>query len=307
VLPARNDEGIESIVINTLVRPAVPTDHQQLSNLIFFESRLHRHLDWRSPLEWLGSPFYWALEEDGHITAALACPTEREHIAWVRLFVYSGRWSAESAWNMIWGTAREDIARAGGAQVAAIAIQPWFQDVLTGSGFESHQQIVMLEWRLQSSTALAGAASLKRTHIQDGIRIRRMTEADLPQVEKTDVSSFDPLWQNPLETIRRAFSQALYATVAENEQGIIGYQLSTGGGQRAHLARLAVHPDVQGKGAGRALLNDLFRYITYAGISRLSVNTQSDNRASLNLYQRTGFLRTGEEYPVYTFHVPVSS
>ena len=284
-------------MINTLVRPAGAKDHQQLSNLIFFESRLHRHLDWRSPLEWLGAPFYWALEEDGQITAALACPTERDRIAWVRLFVYTGRWSAESAWNLIWATARQEIARAGGAKVAAIAIQPWFQDVLAGSGFGNHQQIVMLEWRYQPSFASTSPRGA------NGLRIRRMTEADLPEVEKTDAASFDPLWQNPLETIRKAFSQALYATVVDSEQGIIGYQLSTGGGQRAHLARLAVHPAAQGKGAGRALLHDLFRYIAYAGISRLSVNTQNDNQASLNLYQRMGFLRTGEEYPVYTFDV----
>jgi len=284
-------------VINTLVRPADPRDHQQLSNLIFFESRLHRHLDWRSPLEWLGAPFYWALEEDGQITAALACPTERDRIAWVRLFVYTGRWSAESAWSVIWAAARQEIAQAGGASVAAIAIQPWFQDVLAGSDFENRQQIVMLEWRYQPSFASTTPRG------PDGIRIRRMTEADLPDVEQTDAASFDPLWQNPLETIRKAYGQALYATVAVNENGILGYQLSTGGGQRAHLARLAVHPAVQGKGAGRALLSDLFRYITYAGISRLSVNTQSDNQASLSLYQRMGFVRTGEEYPVYTFEV----
>ena len=287
-------------MINTLVRPAGLKDQQQLSNLIFFESRLHRHLDWRSPLEWLGAPFYWALEENGQITAALACPTERDGIAWVRLFVYTGRWSAENAWSMIWATAREEIAQAGGATVAAIAIQPWFQEVLAGNGFENRQQIVMLEWRHQPSFI---AGSLQD---ENGVSIRRMTDADLPEVEKTDAASFDPLWQNPLETIRKAFGQALYATVAENEKGIIGYQLSTGGGQRAHLARLAVHPAVQGKGAGRALLSDLFRYIHHAGISRLSVNTQSDNQASLSLYQRTGFLRTGEEYPVYTFNVPAS-
>ena len=284
-------------MINTLVRPADAKDHQQLSNLIFFESRLHRHLDWRSPLEWLGAPFYWALEEDGQITAALACPTERDRIAWVRLFVYTGRWSAESAWNIIWTAARQEIVQAGGATVAAIAIQPWFQEVLAGSGFENRQQIVMLEWRYQPSFASTSPRG------PDGIRIRHMTEADLPEVETTDAASFDALWQNPLETIRKAFGQALYATVAENEHGILGYQLSTGGGQRAHLARLAVHPAAQGQGAGRALLSDLFRYITYAGISRLSVNTQSDNQASLSLYQRMGFVRTGEEYPVYTSEV----
>ena len=284
-------------MINTFVRPADLSDQQQLSNLIFFENRLHRHLDWRSPLEWLGAPFYWALDDGGQITAALACPPEREGIAWVRLFVYSGRWSAENAWTMLWQTARQEIARAGGAKVAAIAIQPWFQNLLTESGFENRQQIVLLEWRYQPT-------AVRET---PGIRIRKMTEADLPEVEKTDSASFDPLWQNPLETLRRAYAQALYATVAENENGIIGYQISTGGGQRAHLARLAVHPVVQGKGAGRALLNDLFVFLTYMGISRLSVNTQSDNQASLSLYQRTGFVRTGEQYPVYTFDISAYS
>jgi len=281
-------------VINTFVRPADLSDHQQLSNLIFFENRLHRHLDWRSPLEWLGAPFYWALDDGGQITAALACPPEREGIAWVRLFVYSGRWTAENAWGMLWPAAREEIGRAGGAKVAAIAIQPWFQNLLAASGFENRQQIVLLEWRYQPTAARETA----------GIRIRKLTELDLPEVEKTDAASFDPLWQNPLETLRRAYAQALYATVAENENRIIGYQISTGGGQRAHLARLAVHPVVQGKGAGRALLNDLFMFLTHMGISRLSVNTQSDNQASLNLYQRMGFVRTGEQYPVYTFDIP---
>ena len=284
-------------MINTFVRPADLNDHQQLSNLIFFENRLHRHLDWRSPLEWLGAPFYWALDDGGQIMAALACPTEKEGIAWVRLFVYSGHWSGENAWDMLWLTAKDEIAHAGGARVAAIAIQPWFQNLLAASGFENRQQIILLEWRYQLSAAREAS----------GIRIRKMTEADLPEVEKTDTASFDPLWQNPLDTLRRAYDQALYATVAENENGIIGYQISTGGGQRAHLARLAVHPVVQGKGAGRALLSDLFTFLTYMGVSRLSVNTQSDNQASLSLYQRMGFVRTGEQYPVYTFDIPAYS
>jgi ribosomal-protein-alanine N-acetyltransferase len=283
-------------VINTLVRPAELRDHQQLSNLVFFETRLHRHLDWRSPLEWLGAPFYWALEEGGQITAALACPEEVSGIAWVRLFVYTGRWSAEKAWDLLWSAARPEIERAGGARVAAIAIQPWFQNLLLASGFENRQQIVLLEWRNQPS------AAVERETV--GVRIRKMTKADLPEVAKTDAASFDPLWQNPLETLQRAFAQALYVTVAENENGIVGYQLSTGGGQRAHLARLAVHPSAQGKGVARSLLRDLFTYLTYLGIPRLSVNTQSDNQTSLSLYQRMGFVRTGEEYPVYTFDIP---
>ena len=277
-----------------MVRPADINDHQQLSNLIFFETRLHRHLDWRTPLEWLGAPFYWALEEGRQITAALACPIEAMGIAWVRLFVYAGRWSAENAWNMLWDTAKNEIARAGGAKVAVIAMQNWFPPILTASGFENRQNIVMLEWQYQPWASREA----------DGIRIRKMEEADLRAVEIVDAASFPPLWQNPLETLRRAYAQSLIATVAENEHGIIGYQLSTGGRVRAHLARLAVHPSMQGRGISRALVGDLFARLNQFGIPSLSVNTQSDNAVSLSLYKKMGFLRTGEQYPVYTFDVP---
>jgi ribosomal protein S18 acetylase RimI-like enzyme len=283
-------------VINTLVRPADINDHQQLSNLIFFETRLHRHLDWRSPLEWLGAPFYWALDEGGQITAALACPAETAGIAWVRLFVYASHWSAQNAWQILWSTAKYEIARAGGATVAAICMQPWFQTVLAGNGFINRQQIVMLEWQYQPSVAREA----------EDIRIRKMTEIDLPQVEEIDAASFDPLWQNPLGTLQRAFSQALFATVAEDERRVVGYQITTGGRQRAHLARLAVHPSMQRRGAGKTLLNGLLRTLTQNGIFRLTVNTQSDNVTSLNLYQKMGFVRTGEQYPVFTFNVPAS-
>jgi [ribosomal protein S18]-alanine N-acetyltransferase len=283
-------------VINTLVRPADINDHQQLSGLLFLETHLHRHLDWRSPLEWLGAPFYWALEENKRITAALACPCEIKGIAWVRLFVYADHWSAENAWNVLWSTAKYELAREGGATVAAIAMRPWFQNLLAANGFVNRQQIVMLEWQFQPWAAREA----------EGIRVRKMTEADLPQVEKTDQAAFDPLWQNPLETLQRAFSQALFATVAEDEKRIVGYQITTGGGQRAHLARLAVHPSVRGRGVGKALLSDLFGILTHNGIPRLTVNTQSDNVTSLNLYQKMGFIRMGEQYPVYTFDVPAS-
>ena len=284
-------------MVTALVRPARPEDHQKLSNLIFFETRLHRHLDWRAPLDWLGEPFFWALDDSRQITAALACPLEIEGIAWVRLFVYSGNWSAENAWMLLWKTAQAEISQAGGARVAVIAMQSWFQQVLAASGFENRQRIVMLEWQYQPWV---------RREAQ-GIRLRQMTEADLPEVARVDHEAFDPLWRNSLETLRRAFSQSLLATVAETESGIIGYQLSTGGSHRAHLARLAVSPSMQGRGIGQTLVSDLFTALVNNGVYKLSVNTQSNNQTSLRLYQRMGFLRTGEQYPVYTCQVPANT
>jgi ribosomal protein S18 acetylase RimI-like enzyme len=281
-------------VINTLVRLADSKDHQQISNLIFFETRLHRHLDWRSPLDWLGNPFYWALDEGKRISAAMACPIEAERIAWIRLFVYSGGWSAENAWNLLWSAAKEDVSHAGGATVAAIAMQPWFQTVLAENGFENRQRIVMLEWRYQP---WAGSEA-------HGVRIRTMTDADLSEVETLDAASFHPLWHNPLETLRRAFKQSLFATVAEKDGRVIGYQFTTGTRGHAHLARLAIHPTVQKQNIGTGMLSDLFMKLTQSGIVKLSVNTQDDNLVSLGLYQKLGFVRTGEQYPVFTYDVP---
>jgi len=284
-------------VINTQVRPADLKDHQRLSNLIFFETRSHRHLDWRAPLEWLGDKYFWMVENGTQVTAALACPEETKGIAWVRLFVHSGAWSPENAWTLLWESAREDIARAGGANVAAIVQHSWFRKVLESAGFESRQSIVMLEWADQS----------REQHEAGGVRIHTMTEADLPDVVGVDGASFDPLWHNSYETLRRALSQSLFATVAEGEGGVIGYQVTTGYNSRAHLARLAVHPSAQGRGTGRAILGDLFTRLVRNGYRKLSVNTQSDNQTSLKLYKKLGFILTGESYPVYTFDIPAYS
>ena len=251
-------------MIASLVRPASLDDHQKLSNLIFFESRVHRHLDWRSPLEWLGAPYYWAVDDGRQISAALACPTEAAGIAWVRLFVFSSGWSAGNAWSVLWQTAQAEIAQTGGARVALIAMQPWLQQILIANDFKNIQQIVMLEWHGSIAQPRVGSEA-------QGVHIRNMAEADLPDVARTDAASFDVLWQNSLGTLRRAFAQSLIATVAENSDGIIGYQLSTGTtSQRAHLARLAVHSSMQGRGVGRALLRNLFIRLEDHGIFKLS-------------------------------------
>ena len=281
-------------MLNTQVRLADLNDHQRLSNLIFFETRSHRHLDWRSPLDWLGDKYFWMVENGSQITAALACPEETKGIAWVRLFVHSGYWSAENAWAVLWEAARQDMAREGATRIAAIAQHFWFQKVLESAGFENRQNIVMLEWHGFASQPWAPREA-------EGVRIRKMTEADLPDVVTVDGAAFDPLWHNSHETLRRALAQSLFATVAEDERGVIGYQITTGSYSRAHLARLAVHPDVQRRGTASAILGDLFASLVQNGYLKLTVNTQSDNQTSLNMYKKLGFSRTGEAYPVYTF------
>ena len=57
------------IEVSLQVRPAVPQDQHQIANLMFFESHVHRHLDWRSPLDWLGYQPYLIAEKDERNTS----------------------------------------------------------------------------------------------------------------------------------------------------------------------------------------------------------------------------------------------
>jgi hypothetical protein len=54
------------------IRSAEESDRNQLSNIIHFETHVHRHLDWRPPLDWIGyQPFLVALQNN-QIIATLA-------------------------------------------------------------------------------------------------------------------------------------------------------------------------------------------------------------------------------------------
>ena len=98
--------------------------------------------------------------------------------------------------------------------------------------------------------------------------------------------------------------QASYASVAREGSRVLGYQLSTASPLGTHLARLAVRPEAQRRGLGAALVSDLISHIGQSGPSRLTVNTQARNSASLALYRKLRFELTGEHYPVYAVDIP---
>jgi ribosomal-protein-alanine N-acetyltransferase len=274
------------------VRPAVFADQRQIANLIHFETHLHRHLDWRNPLDWIGSPPFFIAESDGRTAAALGCPPDPPQVAWIRLFVCATAYPEQEIWEKLWDAARADLARGGPFMAAAILMNSWLKDLLEASGFQPRQQIVMLQ---RDSQDIPG------TSLPNGLTIRPLMHYDLPAVAEVDAAAFALLWQNSFSSLSRAYPQSAWATVVESEQGIQGYQVSTRNPLGGHLARLAVRPEAQGKGVGRALVADLIRQMANQGLTHLTVNTQNDNLNSLTLYRKIGFRETGDRYPVYVY------
>ncbi len=278
-------------------RRAVAQDHDPIAALTYNEPNIHRHLDWHTPLEWIGSPNYWVLEEGRRIKAALAFPEDPPHVAWIRFFGYHQDLSGQQAWSSLWEAAQSDISGTNiQTHIAAIVVKQWFQTFLISSGFELKQNIVLLELMNEN---------IRTFSLPQGIRIRAMQTADIFAVAKVDLSAFGQFWHNTADVLQRAHLQCASATVAEDDSGVIGYQLSTKNPLGAHLARLAVLPEAQSRGVASALVSDLIQSLGANQLNRLSVNTQADNFPSLALYKKLGFVHTGEHFPVLVFPIGV--
>jgi ribosomal-protein-alanine N-acetyltransferase len=277
------------------IRSVHPQDRQKLANLIQFEVHVHRHLDWRQPLDWIGYSPYLLIEQGADFLASLACPPDPPQTAWIRLFAARTEISVTKAWNSLWHAALDELQKIEQVgSVAAISLWPWFSGLLLESGFGDANRVMMLSWERVETIPQGN---------HPGVRIRSMSLDDIPSVERVDAASFGPIWQNSLASLDLAYRQAAVATVAENDGEILGYQISTAAPVGGHLARLAVLPSYQGMGIGSALVQDLLWQFRRRGAQRVTVNTQKDNLASLALYRKAGFLSTGEEYPVYQYQL----
>jgi ribosomal protein S18 acetylase RimI-like enzyme len=276
------------------IRSALSTDRSRLENLIHFGSYIHQHLDWKPPLDWIGSKPYLLLEKDGDLFATLACPPDLPEMTWIRLFAANSLINVSRAWRLLWEATFRELSRIGKIQVAAISLQGWFNELLEGSGFEHLDNVVVLMW--ERSTPIPEPGSIK-------FSIRPMMLEDLRVIEKIDHDAFGMVWKNSLESLELAFQQSSLATVAESGNEIVGYQCSTSSSMGGHLARLAVKTSMQGNGIGYLLLHQVLSQFSSQGVKHVTVNTQQNNTASLALYLKAGFALTGESYRVYQHNI----
>lgn len=282
-----------------VIRPASKADQDDLDTLISSGGYVHRHLDWRSAIDWLGYQPFWVLQKNRRLLAALACLPDPPETTWVRLFAASNRMDPFEAWQVLFAKILQSDELAQSDRIAALALQTWFEEIILRSSFTRHQNIVVLAWK--------GTHIVRPRPIPAGVSLRPMRADDLEIVQKLDEIAFDPLWRISLGALTRAFRQSAYATVAQSAGEIIGYQLSTSTPFSAHLARLAVHPRHQRKNIGYALVQDFLEFTQANDLWHATVNTQNDNYASLALYERIGFHATSETFPVFLLHLKPSA
>ena len=269
-------------------RSATLADQPTIAALSHFEERVHVHLDWQSAEDWLGKQPFLVAERGKHVVGALACPPAPPNTAWVRVFALQGNISAAEVWQLLWPQARAALEAMGAEQVAGLSLDNWIDPLYLSVGFKQTHSVVVLTRPATPAPPVDSPA-----------HIRPATSADYDTIVEVDSAAFRPPWQISAAVAQRAMAQASLLTVAEMNGQIAGYQLTTPTLNGAHLARLAVRPEWQGRGLGAALVADLIDQCRRQGARELTVNTQDNNSASLAVYQRLGYRRNGISYPVY--------
>ncbi len=270
---------------------AQPDHLDDLSLFLSFEYFVHRHLDWRDSLDWLGQQPFWIAKANDETIACFCASPEPEQVAWIRLFACSALYSKTQLWQEFFQRSLKQLGP-NVKTIGALGTENWFINLITHAQFEITQRIIVFEWETRPITPLP---------LPSGYRLRKFDLNDVTKVFELDRLCFDPLWQMSPPAMVNALELSGYATVIEHNQEIIAYQITTESLSSAHLARIAVHPQHQGKKIGKMILDDLLSTYAKMGLSRITVNTQNDNLKSQALYRQAGFLRTEEEYPVFTY------
>jgi ribosomal protein S18 acetylase RimI-like enzyme len=182
-------------------------------------------------------------------------------------------------------------------QVITYGGERWVVNALTHAGFTVADQVQFYE--------------LPRPHRQlhklpsnNSLATLHMAESrDLEPLAELDAAAFPPLWHFGHKDMVELLMRTRLQTAVLGDE-IVGYTAAiVNSSEELQLARLAVHPELQGHGIGRQLLHDVVAHAAAEQFERIILNTQTDNEPSQYLYRSFGFRSTSKPVPVLAMTV----
>jgi ribosomal-protein-alanine N-acetyltransferase len=272
--------------LDVVIRSARNDDWSSVERLLSFADRHYMALEWWTVQEWLGRPtFLLASDPRGRPQGVMLTVTGDGPIAWLRLISLG----SDAYLIPLIEASAQAVSEQGGSGIAFLGNEGWLLAKLKHTGFQQVNQVVTLRHRGHWPTQF-GPSSLQ---------VRAATAADIDAILTVDHAAFEPMWWYDREALLRAMNLASYFDVAYLDAECVGYQLSTLRNGRGHIVRLAAHPRWQRRGIGGRLLSGVMRTLENAGAHTVTVNTQEDNLASHQLYQRFSFEPVGTPWPVW--------
>ncbi len=274
------------------INQALISDTSEIALFIEHASLSHRHLDWTPLFDWIHENPFLIYKQDNNIDGILACPPDPDQVAWIKCFACSSKNDSQVIFSSLLCEAKNDLSHRVN-HLYALGLNDWFKQLLEANQFDIYQEVVVLSYNSKTFNTMP---MCKAT-------IRPMELHDIDEVARVDYLSFEPIWSISHKGLQAAFFQSEHASVAEFEDKIVGYELSTANQYSAHLARVAVLPQFQHEQIGYHLVDEMIRSFHQRGIHEITVNTQNTNHVSLKLYQKIGFNPTGDRFQIYRIEV----
>jgi ribosomal-protein-alanine N-acetyltransferase len=268
------------------VRTTTHDDGPAIWRLLKDANHCYLALEWWTVEDWLGRPtLLLATDRNERLAGVMLAITGDGPIAWLRVIAVS---SNECLASLLEASVQAVLAQ-GLTGLAMLGGEGWIPSQLKSTGFQRVNQVVTLRHR-GTWPMHFGPPDLK---------VRVATPADMNAVLAVDHAAFEPMWWYGREVLHRALNVALCFSVAYLDGECVGYQFSTLRDGRGHIVRLATHPHRQRRGIGGRLLSEAMLALGQAGAEPITVNTQQDNLASLQLYRRFSFDRAGKLWAVW--------
>ncbi len=197
-------------------------------------------------------------------------------------------WQAMAAVPFLVEAAVAPLQQAGIHTLYCVLTEAWLHAPLEGAGFRVVDRVV---------TFLRHAQHIPPTP-NGPAHVRLVQPREVPVLEEVDAQAFPPQWHYTRRELAHMLATGCRITVATVAETVVGYACVEMNGEFGHIVRLAVHPVWQEHGIGRQLLLDAMHYLSDAGATRLTLNTQQSNQRALRLYESLHFRRFGRVIPV---------
>jgi len=130
--------------------------------------------------------------------------------------------------------------------------------------------------------------------------LRRMTEADLPNVLKNERRAYTHPWSEGifLDCMGSAYESWLMIF----EGRIVGHGILSAMAGEAHILNICIHPDYQSIGLGRLLVEFMLGKAEEKPVNTIFLEVRPSNRIAYKLYSSLGFNEIGirkDYYPAF--------
>ena len=136
--------------------------------------------------------------------------------------------------------------------------------------------------------------------MNETIRFRKMTIADIEQVYEIEKLSFTLAWTKDAFYYEMTSNEHAYYVIAETDEGIVGYCGMWLVMDEAHVTNIAIHPDQRGKKLGEGLMKAAIDRAKAHGAVLMTLEARVSNTVAQNLYRKLGFKNGGIRKGYYT-------